>query len=132
MIEPEPLIHRVPPHPVPSKPVNGSKASTAAKEWKDKIKGRKLKKEEREQVAKVRIDEMERLGREASLNKSLVAYLEMCVFTEQINRGLNTLNYYRSRSKVSSQYPAVTDVAAYNILLQGFAVKVGLTLGVIV
>lgn len=99
-------------------------SSSAAKQWKEKVKGRHLKKEEREEAAKVRLEEMEKLGKEVGLNKSIVSYLEMCVFTEHVNRGLNTLNYYRSRSKVSSQHPKITDIAAYNVLLQGFALKV--------
>ena len=103
---------------------NSSKASAAVKQWKDKINGRTLKKEQREQAAKIRIEEMEKQGKETSLNKSLISYLEMCVFTEQINRGLNTLNYYRSRNKSSNQYPKITAITAYNILLQGFASKV--------
>jgi hypothetical protein len=73
---------------------------------------------------KVRTEEMLRMAKETSLNKILVSYLEMCVYSGQIYRGFNTLNYYRARSKAYSQLPKVKDIAAYNILLHGFAAKV--------
>lgn len=95
---------------------NGKKSSGESKV--------RLKQEERELMAKVKRVEMEKLAREVSLNKSLIAYLDMCVFTSQLNRGFHTLNYYRNRSKNFSQHPAVTDVAAFDCLLHGFAQKV--------
>ena len=86
---------------------------------------KKLKKEEREKAAKVKRGEMEKAGKEVSFNKSLVSYLELCVFTGQLNKALSSLNYYRSRSKIAKLVPAVTSIAAFNTILHGFASKVG-------
>lgn len=80
--------------------------------------------DERELMAKVKREEMQQMAKEVSLNKSLVAFLDMCVFTNQLNRGLQTLNYYRNRSKKFPTHPPVTDINAFNCLLHGFAAKV--------
>jgi len=85
---------------------------------------RTLKQEEREEIAKVKRAELEKAGKEASLNKSLLAYLEMCVSTGQLNKAINSLNYYRWRSTTSNQFPAVGNISIFNLLLHAFASKV--------
>lgn len=88
---------------------------------KDSVVSRPLKQEEREKVAKVKRTELEKAGKEAGLNKSLLAFTEMCVFAGQLNKSLNSLNFYRMRK---GEFPRVTDVAIFNLLLHGFASKV--------
>jgi len=86
---------------------------------------KKLKKEEREKVAKVKRSELEKAGKEVSFNKSLVSYLELCVFTGQLSKALSSLNFYRTRGKAFPQFPTVSNIAAFNCILHGYAAKVG-------
>ncbi|CAL8101094.1 unnamed protein product [Orchesella dallaii] len=127
----EKSIHAESDASIPSNLSNDSPISSQSRQSVTPKKKVSLKKEnkrsykydEREMLAKVKREQMEKLASEVSLNKSLVAYLDMCVFTGQLNRGLNSLNHYRERGRNSSVHSPVTDVKAFNIILHGFAAK---------
>lgn len=108
----------------------GDKSKNSPSDQKSKSKKKsnssqtRLKSKEREQLAKIKREELERLAKEAGLNKSLVAYLDICVFNKQLNRALLTLNYYRNKSRLNRMSPPVTDLNAFNSLLHAYAERV--------
>ncbi|XP_066992363.2 DNA-directed RNA polymerase, mitochondrial [Anabrus simplex] len=81
------------------------------------------KQRQKEKMAKVKWLELERAGREESLTRSLLAYLELCVSCGLLNRGLATLLFYRNRHKANHNQPQVKEIKLFNILMHGFASK---------
>jgi hypothetical protein len=80
-----------------------------------------LKAVERERAAKVRREDLERAGREAGLNRSLAAFLDVSAAAETPNRALNTLHFYRGRK---TPHPRPSTIQPYNTLLNAFASQV--------
>ena len=116
VVKVQPSVAPIPKREAQKKRKDNKKVAIAAK--------RALKQEEREKVAKVKRVELEKAGKEASLNKSLLAYIEMCTSTGQLNKALNSLNYYRMRTTQNPQFPSVTNISVFNLLLHAFASKV--------
>jgi len=90
----------------------------------DKRKMKQSQKEERERQSRMKKERLINMAKEVSLNRSLLSYIEMCVFIGQLNKGVKTLHYYVNRHQDSSKYAAVTDINCYNTLMHGFAAKV--------
>nr|CAD7605425.1 unnamed protein product [Timema genevievae] len=77
----------------------------------------------KDRLAKVSQMELDNAGKEESLARNLLCYLETCVSCGLLNRGWATLQAYRSRAKYISKELRQSDVNLYAVLLHGFAGK---------
>nr|CAD7424015.1 unnamed protein product [Timema monikensis] len=82
-----------------------------------------FKQDIKDRLAKVSRIELDNAGKEESLARNLLCYLETCVSCGLLNRGWATLQAYRSRAKYISKDPHQSDVNLYATLLHGFAGK---------
>lgn len=94
----------------------------------DKVKSKKKlpakgEKLTQSKIMKQRLELMEKAAKEDGLQRSLNAFLDLCVTNNLLNRGLATLLHYRNRGKKKS-YPKVMDLNLYNIMIKGFAKRV--------
>nr|CAD7259066.1 unnamed protein product [Timema shepardi] len=110
------LQNTVPPKKVPLASVKKSKPKTPRLivHLKPNIK---------ERVAKVSRIELDNAGKEESLARNLLCYLETCVSCGLLNRGWTTLQAYQYRAKNISKDLRQSDVNLYATLLHGFAGK---------
>ncbi|XP_039296050.1 DNA-directed RNA polymerase, mitochondrial [Nilaparvata lugens] len=89
---------------------------------KEKKRSKKKQKETvREDLAKIKLNELKKSGKLESLNSVLLAYIDACVSCGFLNRALATLNFYVKRGGLHSVKP--TDVRITDTLLAGFASK---------
>lgn len=79
-----------------------------------------LKKQKKEKLMKYNLEELEKKGKEESLNKLLLGHLELYCSLGMIEKAWQVLLYYRKRQSNSA---TVVDIRIYNIMLQGFASK---------
>lgn len=78
---------------------------------------------QKEELAKVKLTELEKAAREECLFRNLQSYLEVCVSCGFLNRAFFSLMFYHSRSKHSKYTVPANEIKLFNILLQGFAKK---------
>ncbi|KAJ4450804.1 hypothetical protein ANN_02234 [Periplaneta americana] len=77
----------------------------------------------RDNMAKVKQNDLEKAAKEECLFRNLHAYLDACVSCGLLNRGLFSLLFYHSRSKHSKYTSPANEIKLFNILLHGFAMK---------
>lgn len=75
----------------------------------------------KDKTAKIKLEELEKQGKQESLRRNLHAYLDVCVNCGMMSQAFLTLVYYRNRGKRIEVLPVVADVALFNTVLHGFA-----------
>ncbi|CAH0725565.1 unnamed protein product, partial [Brenthis ino] len=100
--------------------------SLKVKKAQQAIKKKKKKQREKRRAAqeanmKQDIRELERRGKEESLQRLLTSHLQLLCSLDMIAEGHQILQYYRQRGAKASDSPKVTDVKVYNTLLHGYA-----------
>lgn len=100
-----------------------SQAKSNEKKSKNATFKMNFKKGMRDQMAKVKLTDLEKAAKEECLYRNLYAYLEACVSCGLLNRALFSLLFYHSRSRYSKYTSPANEIQLFNILLHGFARK---------
>ncbi|XP_023945104.2 DNA-directed RNA polymerase, mitochondrial [Bicyclus anynana] len=101
------------------KTLNVKKTQQAIKQKKKKL--REKRRAAKEAYMKENMREMERRGKEDSLQKLLMSHLQLLCSLDMMTEGQQVLQYYRQRSARAPEHPKVSSVKVYNTLLHGFA-----------
>uniref|UniRef100_A0A6M2DMP6 DNA-directed RNA polymerase n=1 Tax=Xenopsylla cheopis TaxID=163159 RepID=A0A6M2DMP6_XENCH len=86
-------------------------------------KKRRMSSEEKalqNKIIKEKMELMDRAAKEDGLQRSLTAFLDLCITNNLLNRGLATLLHYRNRGKKKLGLKVV-DLNLYNIMIKGFS-----------
>lgn len=89
-------------------------------------KKRRMSSEEKalqNKIIKEKMELMDRAAKEDGLQRSLTAFLDLCITNNLLNRGLATLLHYRNRGKKKLGLKVV-DLNLYNIMIKGFSKRV--------
>ncbi|CAH2250120.1 jg6847 [Pararge aegeria aegeria] len=99
--------------------LNVKKMHQAIKQKKKKL--REKRRAAKEANMKQDMREMERRGKEESLQKLLTSHLQLLCSLDMTLEGRQVLQYYRKRNARAPEHPKVSSVKVYNTLLHGFA-----------